>query len=576
MNTTTVIRNGLYFDGTGAKGRIADLVIKNGKIDQVSAQAPNIENAKEIDAKGCWITPGFLDIHTHYDVEVEVMPGLEESVRHGVTTVVFGNCSLSSAVGNEDDIVDLFCRVENMPAKVLKDWIKDKITWKTTAEYYEHLNELPVGPNIASFIGHSNLRVAAMGLKRSLTVRKAEKAELKKMETMVQEAMEAGYLGLSIDMLPFHRWAGVNEEAYKGVAIPSHQAGIGEYRKLANIVRRFNRVLQATPNALDKKSVIQLLGLSSGLFRKNLKTTIVAALDIKSDKKMHKLATSLAVFANNLLRADIKWQALAEPFLNYGDGPNSPLFEEFPSMVEAIGSTKEERNAMFSDPKFRKWFRKDWEHKGTSVFPRRLNDMWIVDAPDKSLIGKSLQEIGAAAGKNPLDYFMDLMLEFDTDLRWKCAVANHRDRQRVKLLAHDTTIPGFNDSGAHNVNMAFQDGALQTLKQAQANPDVMSIEKAVYRLTKMPADWLGLDTGSLELGKKADLAIIDPSLLQSHLNDGPIESYDERLKGAMRLVKRTDGVIKNVLVGGEEIYGGGVFNSQLGKQKYGRLLKSLN
>ena len=310
MSSTTIIRNGLYFDGTGAKGKKADLLIKDGKVAKVNGAIAPIENAKEIDAEGCWITPGFLDIHTHYDVEVEVMPGLEESIRHGVTTVVFGNCSLSSAVGNEDDIVDLFCRVENMPAKILKDWIKDKITWKTTAEYYEHLNELPVGPNIASFIGHSNVRVAAMGLKRSLTVRKAEKEELKNMKTMVHEAMEAGYLGMSIDMLPFHRWAGVNEENYKGVAIPSHQAGIKEYRNLANIVRRFNRVLQATPNALDKKSVIHLLGLSSGLFRKKLKTTIVAALDIKSDKKMHKLATTLAVFATNLLRADIKWQAL--------------------------------------------------------------------------------------------------------------------------------------------------------------------------------------------------------------------------------------------------------------------------
>lgn len=574
MNMTTILRNGLYFDGTGAKGRKADVILQNGKIEAVLDKAPAIEGAKEIDATACWITPGFLDIHTHYDAEVEVMAGLEESVRHGSTTVVFGNCSLSAAVGTEQDMLDLFSRVENMPPDILRKWIKDKITWKTTKEYYEHLNQLPIGPNVATFIGHSNIRIHVMGIERSLTIRKASEDELKKMEKVVDSAMEAGYLGLSIDMLPFHRWAGlINHKELRGISVPSQQAAVGEYRRLANVVRRYNRVLQATPNAVDKMSVLHLMRMSSGIFQKPLKTTIVAALDVKSDKKIHRLATTLADFANHVLRANIRWQALAEPFLNFADGPITPLFEEFPSAVKAIGMTTEERRQAFADTNFRQAFRKDWERKHTSVFPRRLDDMWVVNSPDKTQIGKSFDQIAKETGTEPLAHFMDLLARYDTDLRWKSAVANHRPAQRLRLLAHRTTIPGFNDSGAHNVNMAYYDGSLQVLKQAQANQDVFPIETAIYRLTKMPADWLGIEAGSIEVGKKADVVVIDPSKLQSNLGD-PIELYDERLEGAMRLVKRSDGVIKHVFVGGEEIFNEKGFHTELGKKKFGSLLKS--
>ncbi len=574
MKEITVIKNGTFFDGTGKPGQETDLIIKDGKVDQIG-KAPEIEGAKEIDAKGCWISPGFLDIHTHYDAEVEVMPGLEESVRHGTTTVVFGNCSLSSAVGTENDVLEMFSRVENMPTDLLKSWVKDKITWKTTHEYYEHLDTLPVGPNIASFIGHSNVRITAMGFERSLSVKKPAEPEMKEMERIVTEAMEAGYLGLSIDMLPFHRMLGEFKEEFKGVSVPSQQATPKEYRKLAHIVRRFNRVLQATPNAMDKTSVVHLIRMSSGLFQKPLRTTIVAALDTKSDKKIHLLATTLADVANKMLRADIRWQALAEPFLNYSDGPITPLFEEFPSAVQAIGATSEERKAMFADPKFRKWFRKDWNHRGPAVFHRRLDDMWVVNSPDPNHIGKSFAQIAKEANvTDPLEHLMDLMAKYDTALRWKSAVANHRPKQRLRLLAHHTTLPGFNDSGAHNVNMAFYDGALQVLKQAQANPDVLPIEKAIHRLTKMAADFIGFDAGSLLPGDRADVVVIDPSKLQTNLSSEPIEDRDERLGGAMRLVKRSDGVVRHVLVNGHEIFTNGKFHPELNQKKFGTLLRS--
>jgi len=573
----SIIRNGLYFDGTGTKGQHKEIVLKDGIVDGVYDKAPSIEGAKEIDATGKWVTPGFIDIHTHYDAEIEVMPGLEESLRHGTTTVVMGNCSISAALGKDEDIVDLFCRVENMPAQVLTEWIKDKITWRNLGEYYEHLDSLAMGPNVASFIGHSNIRIASMGVDRSFNEANATEEEKKKMDNYLTEAMEAGYLGMSIDMLPFHRWGGVFTSKHKGSSVPSQQASVKEYRRLANILRDYNRVLQATPNALDKRSGVHLLGMSSGLFRKPLKTTIVAAMDLKTDEKIHKLVTTLAAVGKRFFNADMLFQALSMPFLNYGEGPITPLFEEFPSMVEVIGANREERVAAFEDPGFRKWFRKDWNHKGTSVFSRLLKEMTITKCPDPELVGKTFQELADNQKVDGLDCLMDLIIKFDTDLVWKCTAANHRDKIRVELLASESTIPGFNDSGAHNVNMAFHDGSLQALRQSLDYPDIFPIETAIHRLTKMPADWLGLDAGSIERGRRADVCVLDPSKLNSGLTAEPIEDYHPSLNGAFRFVKRSDGVVNHVFVNGEEVFNDkSGFASGVGNTKYGQLLRSLN
>ncbi|HMY41510.1 MAG TPA: amidohydrolase family protein [Chitinophagales bacterium] len=576
---TTIIRNGIYFDGTGAKGVKKDIIIKDNKIDAVMENAPNIEGAKEVDADGHWVCPGFIDIHTHYDAELEVLPSLDESVRHGVTTVIIGNCSLSAALGKDKEIVDLFARVENIPAKVLSKWIIGNIKWSNVREYYEHLESLPIGPNVASFIGHSNIRIDAMGLDGAFMRPKATDAELSKMEGIVAEAMQAGYLGMSIDMLPFHRWAGEYEKKYLGISVPSQRAAKSEYRRLAHVLRNHNRVLQITPNAVDKTSFATILRLShGGFFKPSLKTSIVAALDLKSNENIYKVLKFYGALSNNVMRANMKFQTLAEPFLNYGDGPITPLFEEFPSMIKAISSSEAERKKMFLDANFRKVFTKEWNHKATSVFPRALKEMWVVNAPDQSLIGKNFEQIAIEAGKDPVNHFMDLLAEYDTKLRWKCDTSNHREKIRLDLLNSEHCMPGFNDSGAHNVNMAFHDGSLQMLKSVQKHPEVMSIERAIYRLTKEAADFLGIDAGDISVGKRADVVIIDPSKLDSDINSSPIEDFHPALDGAYRLVKRSGKVVKHVFINGIEAYSNnGVvgFHEGLGKTKqFGQLLKS--
>src|SRR5690606_4296502 len=122
---------------------------------------------KVVDAQGLWAMPGLFDIHTHYDLELEVAPGLPESVRHGTTTVVIANCSLGLAFGAQrkdgaDPIVDCYARVENIPKAVLRA-VADKVDWHSPAEYLTHLNQLALGPNVVPLYPHSMLRIEVMG-----------------------------------------------------------------------------------------------------------------------------------------------------------------------------------------------------------------------------------------------------------------------------------------------------------------------------------------------------------------------------------------------------------------------------
>ncbi len=565
-----VIRNGQFFDGADSPAVTADVAITDGKVRAVGRGNCRSTGRREIDARGQWVMPGMLDIHTHYDAEVEAMPGLEESVRHGVTTIVMGNCSLSAALGETKDILDLFCRVESLPRDVLSRWLGDSIPWNGVREYYQHLDQLPVGPNVASLIGHSNVRSHVMGMERSLKWQ-GRAGRSSPMQKIVEEAIDEGYLGLSIDMLPWHRLDG---EPFRGISVPSQHAHPSEYRSLAEPVRADDRVLQATPNALTKSTVAMLGMLSTGIGRKPLRTTIVAAMDMKTNRAIYKIATIGGTVLNKFFRANIRWQALAEPFLNYCDGVHTPLFEEFPTGVNAISATSAERRQMFADPSFRCDFRRDWESTSARVFHRDLGDMWIVSSPISGQEGKSFGELAQAAGCEPLDYFMDLLAEHDSAIRWKTVVTNDRAEPRQFIFAHDTTLPGFNDSGAHARNMAFQDGGLQMLQQVLLNPQLMPIEKAIHKLTGQSAEWLGLDVGFLRPGARADVDR-GRSAKASHRGWGrPIEQYDDRLHGAMRMVKRSDGVVRQVLVGGKVAFEDAKFVPEFGRERFGRLLRS--
>src|ERR1043165_9698874 len=137
-----VLRGGLVFDGTGGAPRHCDVGIVGGRISRIADRIDTPAHAVR-DAHGLWVLPGFVDIHTHYDVEVQIAPGLAESVRHGVTTVVMGSCSLSTTVGNPRDLADMSQRVETTPAPLIRRWLERSGSYAHPRDYLDHLQSLP-------------------------------------------------------------------------------------------------------------------------------------------------------------------------------------------------------------------------------------------------------------------------------------------------------------------------------------------------------------------------------------------------------------------------------------------------
>ncbi|MEO7733474.1 MAG: amidohydrolase family protein, partial [Kofleriaceae bacterium] len=236
-----VVRGGMWFDGTGAPGLVRELGIRDGRLVAASkVPLPIGPKTDVIEAGGRWVMPGFVDVHTHYDAEVLLAPGLGESVRHGVTTVMVGSCSLSTVYSDPLDLADLFSRVEALPrAHVLAALERGK-TWSTPSAYVAAIERLPLGPNVASFLGHSDLRAHVMGLGRATDPAcRPSEAELRQMERALEDAIGAGFLGLSTMTNP---WDKLDGDRYRSRSLPSSYARWSEHRRLNRILRREGRM----------------------------------------------------------------------------------------------------------------------------------------------------------------------------------------------------------------------------------------------------------------------------------------------------------------------------------------------
>lgn len=580
MNAPEIlIQNGLLFDGGGGPGRPVDVAISGGNVTHISAQPiPAGEHTQVIDASGRWVMPGFIDMHTHYDAELEVGPALFESVRHGVTSVVTGSCSLSLVVGDPTDLADMFCRVEAIPRSVVKPLLEQVKDWDSPSEYFDHLNGLPLGPNVSCFLGHSTIRAAAMGLERSLTQGvRPTKEEMGQQESWLNEALDVGYLGLSISTLP---WDKMDGEAFRSRPMPSVFATWREYRRLIRQLRQRERILQAIPNISTKLNVPLFLWESAGIFRKPLKTTLVSMMDVRSDRLAFRLAGMLTRLFNRFLRADFQMQALPEVFDLWADGIDVVVFEEFEAGTAALHLQDEvSRNALLADPKYRKRFKRQWRRKWKPrAFHRNMAQAEVVECPDASLIGKSFAEIGAARGQDAIDAFLDLVIDHGNGLRWYTVMGNDRPEWLRWIVNHPDVLMGFSDAGAHLRNMAHYNFPLRLLKMVrdaeQAGQEFMSVGRAVQRLTSEIADWLGLDAGRLAEGKRADVVVVDPSQLNASLeaiHEDPVPGY----ANLSRLVRRNDDAVEAVIINGRVAARRGQPAAELGHQRgFGRVLQA--
>lgn len=585
MPYEVIVRNGLWFDGTGAKPLLRTLGVRDGVIDTVSSVPLDETGCPEvIDADGKWIVPGFIDVHTHYDAEVLLDPGLRESVRHGVTTVLLGNCSLSAVYADDEDAADLFSRVEAVPREHVLGALTEKKTWTTAHEYVDALDALPLGPNVASLLGHSDLRTSVLGLGRATdeTVRPTP-AEMDAMVAKLGEALDAGLLGMSgmdsaIDKLDGDR--------YRSRGLPSTFATWRERRKLIAVLRKRRRMLQSAPDVARPWTALLFFLSSSAMLgrRHGVRMSLLVSADSKAAPGAVSVLGRGTRLLNRVLGASVRFQHLPVPFELYSDGIDLPVFEEFGAGTAALHLRDQlQRNALLADVDYRREFRREFDRKklGPTLWHRDFHDAVIVACPEETLIGKTFGHIADERGLHPLDAFLDVLVENgERNVRWTTTVANHRRRQLDKLATEPTVHMGFSDAGAHLRNMAFYNYALRLLKRAlvaeRAGRPFITIEHAVHRLTAEVADWFGLDAGTLRRGDRADFVVIDPAGLDAAV-DGYHEASVPFYGGLSRMVNRNDAAVVATAVNGQVVYRSGEFREGYGQTSAsGRFLRAAN
>lgn len=613
-----LIKNATIFDGAGSDPFVGDIAIKAGRISARGRDLPDDLAARVIDATGLWLTPGLLDIHTHYDLEVELSPGLPESVRHGTTTVVVSNCSLGLAFGalrnnGEDPVVDCFARVENIPKPVLAR-VADKATWTDSAAYLDHLGSLNLGPNIVPMIPYSMLRIAAMGTTPSVT-RAPTFSELAEMERLLEKGMREGYAGFSSDGLPFHYLA---NDPNRDRKIPSQYASYKELKRLTDIVRRYARVWQATPPTENPLKVFRMFLLTSGrFFHRPLKITAVAALDVRANRNIIKSARFLTRLLNSrFVKGKFYLQSLAARFKVYSDGPVSPLAEEIPEMRELLIPDLEDdaaRAALYADPDFETRFKAMWRKGKTGrtlarlrrklrleefAMRRAIDEMTVEDCPVASWKGERLSEImtrlkrfqetGAPARdvderaafesfppvEDDADFIFNCFRLWDRKFVWSTVSANVDEKALAEITMSPRFLPGFADSGAHLTNLAFYDVNLRALRIAYDAKGEAGVAYMVKRLTRDAANVFDIDAGSIEPGDQADVVLIDPKALARHDGEkNTMKIWRESLQND-QLVNRSDGVVRRVFIAGEEVWSGEAFTDAFEAKKLGRVLKA--
>lgn len=617
MTWDLLLTGGLVFDGHGDEPVREDVAIADGRVVARGLDLPADQADRVVDVTDRWVLPGLLDIHTHVDLEVELDPGLAEVVRHGTTTAVMSNCSLGLAFGNQrtaqqDPIVDCFARVENIPKHVLEA-IADKADWTGPRGYLDHLGTLPLGANVVPMVPHSMLRIEVMGLADSVS-RDPSPAELGEMERLVDGALAAGYVGLSTDALPFHYLANDPNRQKK---IPTQWTTRQELSRLVEVLRRHDRVWQATPPKDDPIEVFRTFLLARGTGRERpVRLTAVAALDVASNGSLVRLARTLSKVMNSrAVGGHFRMQALAAPFRVWGDGPITPQFEEIEPLRrlnEPDLEDVEARRAILDDPQWQAWFREVWtlgkDGRGVAGWKRRrriedftitrdLDDMTVdgtaaVAAWDGDTLGEVLrradryQRTGEGARDederaafeamprldgDEVTFLVHVLREHDTDLRWYMVSANQDPDGIRTALFEPQFLPGFNDSGAHLTNMAFYDANLRGLHLAQRD-GMERVAWHVRRLTKDPADFFGIDVGTLDIGARADVAVVDPDALAGWDTESTYAYVWRDAFQHEQVVNRPPDVVTHTLVGGRLVWEAGEPTDTLGVDQAGTVL----
>jgi N-acyl-D-aspartate/D-glutamate deacylase len=553
-----IIRGGTIVDGSGAPAFTGDVAIRG---DRIAAVGKVDGTGNEIDATGKLVTPGFVDIHSHYDGAVIWEDRLMPSSNQGVTTVVMGNCGVGFAPckrTSQDRLVKLMEGIEDIPEIVLTeglDW-----TWETYPEYLDAVEKRPHDINVASYLPHAPLRVYVMG-ERASAGEIATSEDLAKMAEITREAIKAGALGLATSRNLFHR-------SSDGHLVPTYDAGEEEIRTICQAMA------DAGSGLLQVGGGIAAGGMG-GDFAMLAKATRETGIPFNIPAgEPHKDPNSWRVLLERVKQENASGHDITLQVMSRALGQlhalqlSSHPISRRPSYMEISHLPIEERVERLKDPALReKIINEEPVSRGdtmTAITQDRLESAWdemyvITDKfdyePDpESSIGAQARRLGV----RPIELAYDLLLERWREVAFYLPAANYAFGNldsTLERFREDCVVPGLGDGGAHYGMIC--DASCPTHMMTHWTRDRargrMTIPEAVHKQTHASAKSVGLnDRGLLKPGYQADVNIIDYEALTLY---APQVVYDLP-GGGRRLFQPTEGYVATI-VNGKVVYENG-------------------
>jgi N-acyl-D-aspartate/D-glutamate deacylase len=540
-----LIKNGRIIDGTGAPGSVGDIGVKDGRIAAIGHVT---ESAKQtIDATGRVVSPGFVDVHTHYDAQVFWDGTLSPSCYHGVTTIFGGHCGFSIAPLSKEAapyLLNMLSRVEGMPANSLAAGVP--WDWQTFGEYLGKLDG-KLGVNAGFMAGHSAIRRVVMG-KRAVG-EKATPAELEQMKNLLGQSLAQGAMGFSSTISPTHNDA-------DGNPVPSRHASREELVALARVCRDYEGTSLEFLPAVGRFSqeIKQLMSDLSTAAQRPLNWNALNAGDPETMENQ--------LSATDLARSnggDVRALTIPQPITLRINLFAGFVFDALTGWDELFRMSVDNRIEALKDPARRRALDESARASG----PLRGLANWaaltvhsVFKPENRHLEGRSIGDIAAEQGKSPFDTMLDLAISeglrtsfmppavgADTAL-WKV---------RGQLWQDDRTVIGASDAGAHLDMIDTFAFSTQVLGNGVREFKAIELEQAIHQLTQVPAELFGLrERGVLKTGWYADIVVFDPKTVGS----GPVHMRPDLPCNEPRIYADAYGV-DHVFVNGVQIIDGG-------------------
>jgi len=542
-----VIRNGTVIDGTGAAPREADVAVRDGRIATVGKVTG--AGAEEIDAKGRIVTPGFVDIHTHYDGQAAWDAHTAPSSWHGVTTAVMGNCGVGFAPckpGDREKLVELMEGVEDIPGPVMHEGLK--WTWESFPEYFQALAAKKRDIDLCALLPHAAVRVYVMG-DRAIRHEKATQADIAQMRKIAGDAVKSGAFGFSTSRTISHKsltgeytpTLRANEDELAGIAMGLKDANCG----FIEFTSDWNE-----PDTKSEFDMLRRVAEKSG-------RPVVFSVSRRHEPARANQWKELIAYSDQATRDGLSMRPVTAPravgVLLGLEGSQNP-FSGTPTYKSIAHLPRPERVKRMQDPNVRaKILSEDPIAGATWPLIRRLQytHMYRFGNPPNYTPKKeeSIEEMAKRKGVTPPELAYDILIEDDGRDFILSPLSNYPDfslEGTAQMLSNRNVIVGLGDGGAHVgfiVDAGYSTWLLTYWGREQKR---WPIEEIVRRLTSDTAGAAGLgDRGVVAVGKKADLNVIDYANLKA---DRPYVAYDLPA-GGRRLLQKVKGYDATVVSG---------------------------